>query len=115
MSTGNKVDWKWEYMEQRFNALAARIPHLLQQFDLSKLGAAEYGGDGPGEPILVAQIRHSSAWRAELAICLKCAVDRYREDAVCESAPRAPTSERPAGAGDVPPTAGVLDRGPNAR
>jgi hypothetical protein len=35
--TGHLVDWKWEYMGRRLDALAARIPIILQYCDKEKL------------------------------------------------------------------------------
>ena len=31
--TGHIVDWKWEYMDKRFNAIARRLPHLEKDYD----------------------------------------------------------------------------------
>lgn len=37
LTCGHLVDWKWEYMEDRFVALTARVPVLIKYWDLEKL------------------------------------------------------------------------------
>ena len=54
-------------------------------FDMTEFTVAEDDGGSPREAVLVAQIRRSQTWRDDLATCLACAVQDYRDAAVCES------------------------------